>query len=174
METINPIDDQFVYKNLCHFMKVIMQKFPVRFEGFLDLLAAPERPVFTMTKDEKLFSALELSISHLGSTKMAVEVRRSEPILFNDSPVLIWMKIEDPAQKLNQILMGEQDIVFNDSDRDERYYATKSTIANLAYSKSGSAILTLLPRTKAATDRYKETTGIELNQFVSSMLDSVV
>lgn len=168
-----PLSDNFVYQNLIGLLSAVMRKFPGQFEDFVNLLASPEPPVFSMTTDEKRFAALESTISHIGATKLVVEVERKAPVLFNDQISLIWLKIEDPNQLLDKMLMNEHEMAFNDTVRQERYFTTESTVVNLAYSPSGSAILTIFSRSKGAIERYMETTEIRLEPFVTSMLKGV-
>lgn len=173
MKKINPIDNELIRTNLSFFLKSIMKKFPTRFESFLDLLASPERPVFVMTKDTARFAALELTVSHLGVMELVIEVVKEKPVLFDDMPIMLWIKITDPEQFVDEYLMIHHEIAFNDIERNERYFTTDSTIVNLVYSKSGTGIVTIFPRTSQGVERYKQNSGIDLPKFVNSMLEGL-
>lgn len=172
VETLNAVDGN-AHLNLERFLESMMFQFPVSFAKLVEAISAPERPAFAMVKDETTFMALEASVAHMGVSKLAVEIVRTGAGVLEDKPSIVWLKANDPQQRINEILIKNQELVFNDVEREERYFVTKNCLANLAYARSGEAILCLVAPNRTAVERYTQTSSCRFNGLVSTFLDTV-
>lgn len=172
MKKINPIDEPLLKSNLQLFLRSLMSKFPGSFDELLTLIAAPEKPSFVMSSDNQKFITGEVTIKHMASKLLAIEVAESESWSPESGINMIWIKFNDPDQQLNEMLIALKDIVFNDTHRGERYYSSASTVANLVYSRGGEAILTVFSKNKRSIARYMEYSNLN-DGFARNILENI-
>lgn len=163
-----------INENLKYFVQAVMTDFPSSVRDFTRQLASPHTPAMDMSQDERRYKLVPQSLAHLGISDMGLDRGFHSEILMDDKVHVIWLKMDDPEQALDNLLLSIRDISVNDAERDERYYALKSCIANLAYFPDGTAMLALIAANRESMDYYIESTGCPLNPSVKNIVGEIL